>query len=59
MARTARAASVGLAIAAGIAEISRIRNVFQPPIHRMVISRLFAESEKRELYIGVSCVISR
>ena len=59
MAHTARTVTVGNAIAGVNAEIIRTRNVFQPPPRRMVISRLFAESEKWDLYIGVSCVISR
>lgn len=58
-ARKARVVVVGIAKVVGKAETSRTRNVFQPPIRRMVILRLFAESEKGKLTIGVSCVISR
>ena len=57
--RIDRAVIAGTANDGGIAEKSRTRNVFQPPIRRMVILRLFAESEKRELYIGVAGVKSR
>ena len=57
--RLARLDAVGTANVVGKAEISRTRNVFQPPIRRMVILCLFAESKKGELSIGVSCVISR
>ena len=57
--RIARVDVAGTAIAVGKAEMSCTRNVFQPPIRRTVILRLFAEIEKRQLSIGVSCVISR
>ena len=53
-----RGGVVAKAKAAGLAERLGGRNVFQPPIPKMVILRLFAKCKNRELSIGVSCVIA-
>ena len=58
MALKVREAVVAKATVAGLAERIGGRNVFQPPIPKMVILRLFAKCKKRELSIGVSCVIA-